>query len=211
MKNIITRTIIGLTLAVALTASAQTLTEYKAKPPGKARVEGTSSIHDWWVEGQIISGLFSVDKETLLKGQPGDVKATASAIIPISSLHSSSGSPMDSVMYDHMEIEKQASYRRIVYTLDSLKITKAPAKAGDPIECVSKGDLVIHGVTNKIDMPVTIQPVEDDCLLIKGQIKLKMTSFNIKPPEPKIGLGLIKTGDDINVSIEWKVAPVKKD
>jgi len=211
MKNIITRTIIGLTLAVALTASAQTLTEYKAKPPGKARVEGTSSIHDWWVEGQIISGLFSVDKETLLKGQPGDVKATAKVIIPISSLHSSSGSAMDSVMYDYMEVEKQADYRRIVYMLDSLKIAKAPAKAGDPIECASRGDLIIHGVTNKIDMPVTIQPVEDDCLLIKGQIKLKMTSFKIKPPEPKIGLGLIKTGDDINVSVEWKVAPAKKD
>ena len=32
-----------------------------------------------------------------------------------------------------------------------------------------------------------------------------MTTFEVKPPAPKIALGMIKTGDDIKVSFEWLV------
>jgi hypothetical protein len=33
-----------------------------------------------------------------------------------------------------------------------------------------------------------------------------MTEFGIKPPAPAIGLGLIKTGDDVKITFEWMTA-----
>ena len=42
-----------------------------------------------------------------------------------------------------------------------------------------------------------------------GSTKVKMTDFGIKPPAPSIGLGLIKTGDDVTLSFEWKT--VRRD
>ena len=32
---------------------------------------------------------------------------------------------------------------------------------------------------------------------------VKMTSFGIQPPAPKIALGLISTGDDVKIAFEW--------
>jgi hypothetical protein len=34
-----------------------------------------------------------------------------------------------------------------------------------------------------------------------------MTDFKIEPPAPAIGLGLIKTGDDVKLSFEWLTVP----
>ena len=44
-------------------------------------------------------------------------------------------------------------------------------------------------------------------LKISGGISLKMTSFQIDPPAPRIALGRIKTGDDVSLLFDWVVAP----
>jgi len=33
-----------------------------------------------------------------------------------------------------------------------------------------------------------------------------MTDHGIKPPSPALAMGLIKTGDDVKVSLEWVLA-----
>ncbi|MEI7728179.1 MAG: YceI family protein [Verrucomicrobiota bacterium] len=208
MKKQIIRITMSLALVSALTASAQ-VRDFKSKPgeDTKARVEGTSNIHDWWVEGKLISGLLKLDDAALAK--VGKVAGEAKVIIPINTLHSSSGAKMDDVMYEHMEVEKQPEFRKIMYLLEELTVKK-PATATTAAECDSKGSLVIHGVTNKIDMPITIQKVEEDNLKISGTVSLKITQFGIKPPSPALAMGLIKTGDDIKVIVNWRVAPVAK-
>ena len=40
-------------------------------------------------------------------------------------------------------------------------------------------------------------------LKVIGTTALKMTDFGISPPAPDIGLGLIKTGDDVKLTFEW--------
>jgi hypothetical protein len=37
-----------------------------------------------------------------------------------------------------------------------------------------------------------------------------MTSFGIKPPAPKLALGLIHTDDDVKVTFEWLTSPTEK-
>lgn len=189
------------------------MTRFDAKPGSKVRIEGTSSVHDWQVEGRIIGGylevgpLFPVEPEQSV--QPGKIDANAEVFIPVRSMTSveKDGKPysssMDDIMYEKL---KEPSNKRILYHLTEL-VLKEPAKSKDtPYVFDSKGELVVAGVTNTISMPVSITPLGDKKLKITGNAAVKMTSFKIDPPAPKIALGLIKTGDDVKLSIEWIVA-----
>ena len=55
-------------------------------------------------------------------------------------------------------------------------------------------------------MPVFVVPLGKGKLKISGGISLKMTSFKIDPPAPKLALGLIKTGDGVRIRFDWMVA-----
>jgi hypothetical protein len=48
--------------AVPLVSYAQT-TRFDAKPGSKMRLEGTSNVHDWQVEGLIIGGYLEAGKD----------------------------------------------------------------------------------------------------------------------------------------------------
>jgi hypothetical protein len=61
-------------------------------------------------------------------------------------------------------------------------------------------------VTNRITLPVLVQPFSSNKLKISGRTALKMTSFEINPPQPAIAAGLIKAADDVTVLFEWNLA-----
>ena len=106
-------------------------------------------------------------------------------------------------MYDKL---RESCHKNALYRLTEL-VLKEPAKSKDaPYVFDSKGELVVAGVTNTISMPINITPLGDKKLKITGNTTVKMTSFKIDPPAPKIALGMIKTGDDVKLSIEWMVA-----
>ncbi len=205
MKQNMIRLALGITLISAFAASAQDLKEYKSKPGGdtKARVEGTSNIHDWWVESKMIAGSMKLDAAALAKGTPGKLQAELKVIIRVSSMHSSSGSSMDDVMYKQMEVENDPDFQRIVYILKELELKKAPG------DLLAKGDLIIHGVTNTISMPVTLEKDSED-LIFSSTIDMKMTDFKIAPPCLNLLAMKIETGDKIKVIIRWRVTPMVK-
>jgi len=120
--------------------------------------------------------------------------------IPVRSLRSSSGGKMDEVMREHMN---EPQYKKIEYHLTGMTLKSEPKTPKGPAEFVSKGDLTISGVKKPVEFPVTIERTDDGKLRVKGSIDLKMTSFGIKPPAPAIAMSLIKTGDDVKVSIDW--------
>jgi polyisoprenoid-binding protein YceI len=191
----------GLVLATAMTLSAQT--RYIGSPGSKVTIEGTSNIHDWTVEGQVISGVLEVNKDELLAAKPGKINASVQVIIPVRSLKSGKDT-MDTVMQDTM---KMADFPKIEYRLTELTVTKGTA--GTSVECESKGNLVVSGTTNAVTMPVTITKDGDDKLKISGKYALKMTAYKVEPPCPKLAMGLIKTGDDVKLSIDWVVKEKK--
>jgi polyisoprenoid-binding protein YceI len=199
-------------VAKAVAPAPENLLNFKTKSGGKMRIEGTSSIHDWYAEGGIISGLLTFDKTALATPKAGPVYATVKVMVPVSSLKSSSGAPMDNVMYGPkgFDTEKGADYQRITFNLESLVVTKLPAAPGGALECDATGNLMVHATTNKVSFPVSIAKDDVDGLLIKGQTKLKMSTFTIKPLEVDLGVSKILTGDDVTVIFEWKLAPVVK-
>src|ERR1051326_3191016 len=52
-------------------------------------------------------------------------------------------------------------------------------------------------------MPVLLLPLASDKLKITGRTSIKMTSFQIEPPAPKIALGMIETGDEVVITFSW--------
>src|SRR5207245_637072 len=125
-------TLLTATLALCLFSArplpGAEMTRLDAKPGGaKARIEGTSTIHDWQVESSVIGGHVEVGENFPLEpGQdvkPGKADARVEAYIPVRSLKSieKDGSPysdkMNEVMYEHL---KQPTSPRIYYRLSEL-------------------------------------------------------------------------------------------
>jgi hypothetical protein len=200
---------------VSLPAAGQTTT-LAARSGSKMRIEGTSNIHDWQVESPFIGGMMEVGANFPLEpGQavtPGKIEAKADVFIQVRSLKSleKDGKPysdkMDEVMWEHM---RETENKRIAYHLSELTLKEAPKAKDAPYVCEAKGDLAVAGVTNPITMTVNVLPLGDKKYKITGSTNIKMTSFKVEPPSPKIALGLIKTGDDVKLIFEWMLAQRK--
>lgn len=203
----------GAVLVLAVSARAEDMVRYDARPGSKVRIEGTSTIHDWTMEGQIIGGYMELPKGVVLDPAQatvaglsgGKLNAHVESSVPVHSVKSGKKG-MDEVMQQAMN-EKE--HRKIQYHLTEMTF-KEPHAAGTPLQFDTKGELSLNGVTNKVSMSVSIESVDQTKLKISGTVPLKMTDFKVKPPAPTIGLGLITTGDDVKVSFEWLVAMPEK-
>jgi hypothetical protein len=212
-RTLIAGTVAGLLLAGATLRAADTMARFDSRPGSKVRIEGTSSVHDWRMEGKLIGGFLEVGpnfpSEPGQTVQPGKVEAHADIFIPVRSLTSleKDGKPYSTAMDDRAyKAMNEETNKKILYHLKELTL-KEPAKSKDaPYLFDSKGDLVVAGATNSISMPVNITPLGDKKLKITGNVTVKMTDYKIQPPAPALAMGLIKTGDDVKVMIEWMVA-----
>jgi polyisoprenoid-binding protein YceI len=80
-------------------------------------------------------------------------------------------------------------------------VPTGPNTAGG-LDYDAKGTLTISGVTRTNAMPVTISKAGGK-IKVLGSTSLKMTDYGVKPPAPELGLGLIKTGDEVKLTFEW--------
>jgi hypothetical protein len=190
-------------LAAALTVSADPV-RYQAVPGGsKLKLDGTSTVHDWTVNGLIIGGYieFASDQPLDPSKDNSEIKVTpkVQVTVPVRSLQSGK-SLMNDIMWDNLKVKDNPS---IKYNMTEWK--PRDRKPGEPLQFDTKGDLTVAGVTKPIDMVVTLTP-EGDKLKATGSKELKMTDFGMKPPSPSIGLGLIKTADEVKITFEWITA-----
>ncbi len=201
MKTLRTLSTAAFVLAFAAALIAAELTKFEAKPGSKVKIEGTSTVHDWTVEGGIIAGAMELDSKFTAdptKASPGKLDAKVEASIPVRTLKSGKSS-MDSIMHAAM---KQPQHPKIEYRLTELSLKETPKSATGPWQFDSKGELTVSGVTNKVAFPVTMTR-QGQTVKTTGTTNVKMTSFGIAPPAPKIALGMIKTGDDVKLTFEW--------
>jgi len=192
------------TSAQAQPQPAAGMVRYDAQPVGsKCKMEGTSTIHDWNMESAVVGGFMEVDPnfpESALT-DPAAAKPKVEAFMPVRSFKSYN-KRMDEVMQETMNEPK---HKKIEYKLIELKPKSKPGSTG-ALQFDAVGALTINGVTKTNSMPVTIEK-KDGKIKVTGNTPLKMTDFGVKPPAPTIGLGLIKTGDEIKIGIEWLTAP----
>ena len=197
-----------------LSLAAASRTRYASKPGSlKVRIEGSSNIHDWRVEGRIIGGYIEAgQKFPTAPGQTvskGKVDADVEAFIPVRSLISidRDGKPYSTAMDDIMyKLFKVTEHPRIVFRLTELTLTEPAKSRQDPYSFDAVGELAVAGVTNTVSLPVYVFPAADGKIRITGQLGTKMTDFGIKPPELGLGTGIIKTDDAIKLIFDWTVA-----
>jgi len=201
----------GLIAGLGLSVPAVAQTRFVSQPgEGSVKIDGTSTDHDWEMESKLIGGKMEFGQgvkldptQTTIPGLSGDtVPVKVNVIIPVRSEHSKAAH-LPEVM-DHLmeQTLKDDQFPRIEYKLMEMKF-KGPHEAGKPFNFDATGDLSIAGVTNKVSFPVAIEVPEAGKLKVNATVPLKMTDFKIDPPAPKIGLGLMKCGDDIKIIIDW--------
>jgi hypothetical protein len=176
------------------------------------RIEGTSTVHDWQVEGHLIGGSAELGAGLPMRlgdrPPPGVVDAKVNAFIPVRSLKSVEkdgrpySDPMDEIMYGKL---LEQTNKRITYTLTSLTLKEQPRQMADPFLYEATGNLTVAGVTNVITMPVAVSPDPGGRIQFAGSVKVKMTDFKISPPSPSLGGVSIKTGDEVSLRFVWWV------
>jgi hypothetical protein len=210
-----TRLVLSATFALLLAglvsrAADQTVRfDSKSGPNVKIRIEGTSTVHDWQVEGPLIGGFVEAGPgfptEPGQQVAPGKVQARVEAFIPVRALKSveKDGShysdKMDEIMFEKLKSQQHA---RIVYRLNELTLKESPKSKDLPYVFDSKGELVVAGVTNKIAMAVNVTPLGENKLKLTGNTKIKMSDYGIQPP---VLIGVLSTGDEVTLGFEWMV------
>jgi hypothetical protein len=200
----------------SLALLAQDTLRYNAQPRGsKVTINGTSNIHDWEVEGEVIGGYFEVEsafgtdkslKSVTSLNTPGSAPKSA-LFIPITSLKSQVAigrDKMDSVMQQAMKADDNPQIR---YKLTGMTIKGTVPDSGTPVKFDTKGDLAMAGMTNQIDVEVTMERLDDGKIKFSGTKVLDMTEWKIEPPAPKLALGMIHTGKEVTIKFEWLLAP----
>jgi len=201
----------ALMISLSSITPAGAQTKYTAQPHGTSvKIEGTSTAHDWEMEGTIIGGFVEFGQGVILDAaqttiaglNDGKAPVKVHALIPVQSVHSKAEHAPDVMDHLMQETLKADQFGRIEYTLTEMTF-KGSHAAGKPFEFDTTGELSIAGVTNKVSFPVTIELLDAGKIKVNATVPLKMTSYKVDPPAPNIGLGLMRCGDDIKIVIDW--------
>ncbi|HEX8255508.1 MAG TPA: YceI family protein [Thermoanaerobaculia bacterium] len=180
-----------LLLCTALAAFAASADRFAGAAGSVVKIEGTSTMHAWTMEGSTIKGEISAPT-------PDQWNAPAKAVvtIPVKSIKSEHAK-MDKLMAEALKAEKHPEIR--------YEMTEATPQNATATSFVlkTKGKLTIAGVTNDVAMDVQGSRNKDGRYTLVGQTPIRMTAFGIKPPTAM--LNTIRTGDDVKVTFRWVV------
>lgn len=161
---------------------------YQVNPrDSKLEVQGTSTLHDWEIEAEEMSGKASINMESR--------QLTVDALnFAVKSRSLKSGkSSMDNNTFKALKTEK---YPTINFVLTSIESTSGSYPT---YKLNAKGNLTIAGVTREVSMPVTAA-VHGEQIAFKGRYEFNMTDYKIDPPTAL--MGTIKTGDELTIDFE---------
>jgi polyisoprenoid-binding protein YceI len=173
-----------LSMGSFMPAAAQT--RYNAQLLGTSvKIDGTSTAHDWEMEGKLIGGYIQFGPgvkldaaQTTIPGlNDGKVPATVSAHIAVSSIHAKvehMPDVMDHLMQEHLKADQ---FSQIEYHLTEMTF-KGPHTPGKPFAFDTTGNLSIAGVTNKVSFPVTLELLDAGKIKVSATVPLKMTAFH---------------------------------
>ncbi len=209
MKNVSSATIYllagaVLALASSLSGVAQSANEsvtFVSDPgAGSVTVNGSSSLHDWSVDGTTIEGSVAfqgIAPSSLVKNDELAFELNQAGVkIPVKSL-AGEKEGLNKKMYKAMEAE---TYPLITYELNNVSLEDRPTQ--NKVRLRSEGTLTVHDTTRTIDMPMEVTR-KGSRFIAEGETDLKMTDFGIEPPTA-LG-GLVTAYDKVTVTWTWPV------
>ncbi len=176
-------------------------------------VEGTSTVHDWTVEGRVIRGelvVQDVEPASLWTNgttSPRPLGATVFAEIPVDSLKSDNNG-LNRRMYEAL---RATAHPMITYRLERAEILVGDDEddAEGVLAIHTKGVLTIAGVDRTVDIPMEMRQLPDNRLEVSGETSLRMTEFGIDPPTAM--MGFLRTGDTVWIRWTWVLTPRRID
>jgi len=155
------------------------------------RIEGTSTLHDWTMEGTIINGSIAAPPVDQWKNDASNVAVT----IPVTSIRSEH-TKMDKLMAEALKAGANPTIR--------YELTNAVLTGSSPVvQLETRGRLTIAGVTREVAMQVNGTREPGGAYVLTGQFPIRMSDYGIKPPTAM--MGTIKTGDGVKVTFRWAV------
>lgn len=157
-------------------------------------IAGTSNVHAW--ESKVTK--VEATGDILLEGTTLKTIKNLTVEIPVGGIKSSKGSMMDKKTWSALNKD---AHPTITYTLTKVNNL---TKSGDSYDIKTTGNLSIAGETRAVEITVKGKVLADGSLQFEGTKKLKMTDFKIDPPTAL--MGTMKTGDEITISFNVKLA-----
>ncbi len=165
-------------------AAAQSLKPNPLKPT--ITISGTSTLHDWESFVESPKGEYVFDEKTI---------KSLTINIPVTSIKSKQEEKlMDKKTYEALNSDKNPTI------LFQLTEPATPVINGSEAQVILTGNLTIAGITKKISIKSSGKKNSTGAYQFSGVVPLKMSDYKIKPPVAM--LGLIKTGDAINIKFD---------
>lgn len=147
-------------------------------------VFGTSSLHDWEIEAEQLSG--TINFENI---EACNIKSLSFSVVAKSLKSGKSG--MDKNTYKALKTDE---YKNITFQLT--KVSSVTNKGGNVFDVSALGNLTIAGTKKQVSMKFTIS-ADSSKVKLEGEKSFKMSTFNVEPPTALFGT--VTTGDDITV------------
>lgn len=152
-------------------------------------VNGTSTVHDWEISCEKISGNAQIE---LIDNKLTGIEDFEFQVV-VKGMKSGKGM-MDNKTYNAL---KEKSYPSIEYKL--YKVNKIETKTNESYSVMAEGLLTIAGNTKAISHKVTAT-ISGGKVLFSGEYNLDMTAYSIAPPTAM--MGAIKTGKNVVIKFE---------
>ncbi len=157
-------------------------------------IAGTSTLHNWTMTSLVpqLQATFETNADGTIK------KVKALSLKVESESLKSAHKAMDKNAYASL---KTGQHKLIVFNLTSADVKQ------DGIQCL--GNLTIAGVTREIgiDAVCHAKPNGTFSLLCTGNKSIKMSDYQVEAPT--FMFGTVKTGDDITISFNMQLAPIR--
>ncbi|MFB6232262.1 MAG: YceI family protein [Salinibacter sp.] len=161
-------------------------------------VYGTSNVRDWTMDVIQITG--SVRVGAVNKRLPSIQKVRTE--IPVRKLVSDK----DRLQRHAHDALKKKKHPTISFTSSNIQVANAEA---DSFSVVADGDLTIAGETRSIELTATGTQQQDGTLVISGDHRLKLTTYDVE--RPSLLFGAIKVSDPVRIGFRVVLAPSSQE
>lgn len=193
----------SLVLGLLLLATALSAERFMAAPGSMIRIEGTSTLKSWSMEGDTVNGQVTLDPAVMKPLTPeswrsaGDNAASVAVTIPVASIRSGD-EQLDRLMFEALKAKTNPAIR---YDMTSSALMEAK---GPTLTMKTTGNLTIAGVTRPVSMDVVGMRTSDGRYVLAGRVPVRMSEFGITPPTV---MKNVTAGDEVRVTFRWVIAP----
>lgn len=180
----------SLIFALLLSCTLLAQEKYVLSEESTMKVTGTSTLHDWEVVSDEVSGSLLFE----MKGKPKKNQPLKGSIISsdlslkVVSLKSERGETMNGKMHRALLYDE---FPEIKFQLTNAILVNQ--------DSIAKGVLTLAGKENSVEIEVTLN-VTEDAIAVQGSKDFKLSDFDIDPPSAMFGQ--IETGNEIVIAFD---------